>query len=421
MLDRSGNVLGVSGEEARGVPALRRAQVDADDAALLIVKHLLRMKVLGQRSNLERFLPKQLEAIELVTTAAERINSSDRIRDALAWEAKAATAYWRSLAGMPMRFAAADLARIPERWLMVGERHSLLSASPRRAISPAHAMINLLYQLAEFECRNALLALGLDPQLGWAHCDAAYRDSAALDLLESVRPHVDRYVATLLADRTFARKEFLESADGQVRLAPSLAKLLAESTLAEWERAAAQPAEEIARILAASARQPVTVRTRLTQADRKRGRVGASGRQAGSLRPACRQCGKLLSRKDRQLCEGCLPEFDAERTRKLSIAGTKALARMRASVDDPARSPAAIAKRSKAVSRREVERRAWDREHGPEVDPARYERDLWPLIQQMEVGELARQTGLTKHYCWQVRKGEKRLHPRHWRAVLDGS
>jgi len=118
----------------------------------------------------------------------------------LAVEAKAATLYWAALAPLPVRFAQADVGLIPERWSTVGERHSILSGKPRLAISPAHAILNFLYHLAAVEASLALLALGLDPGLGWAHRDAPYRDSAALDLVEAVRPDVDGYVLDLLSN-----------------------------------------------------------------------------------------------------------------------------------------------------------------------------------------------------------------------------
>ena len=52
---------------------------------------------------------------------------------------------------------------MPEHWCSFGERHSPLTTSPRRAATPAGAILNYLYALAEFECRLALLAVGLDP------------------------------------------------------------------------------------------------------------------------------------------------------------------------------------------------------------------------------------------------------------------
>ena len=37
----------------------------------------------------------------------------------------------------------------------------------------------------------------------------------------------------------------------------------------------------------------------------------------------------------------------------------------------------------------------------------------------MTVPQLMKLTGLSQFHCWKVRKGERRLHVRHWDAVLE--
>jgi len=147
--------------------------------------------------------------------------------------------------------------------------------------------------------RLALLAVGLDPGLGWMHRDAPYRESAALDLLEPLRPAVDDYVMRLLETRTFSRREFAELPTGQVRLMPDLARSLA-ATLPTWERMASVQAETIAKLLAKSARGAVRIPGAATRGASGKGR-GTMGRGAtrGTRRPrlvanACRECGLIL-------------------------------------------------------------------------------------------------------------------------------
>lgn len=179
------------------------------------------------------------------------------------------------------------------------------------------------HQLAEFEAQLALCTLGLDPQLGWAHVDAPYRASAALDLLEAIRPIADAFVAELVTHRTFSRREFVELPTGQVRLGASLAKVLAEAMLPIFERAVAQPAEQLAATIGASTATPVRVRTRLTNADRKRGRLGRGSKRAPKIPSACRSCGDLLDDPGRTFCSTCVPGFKQERTGRLKHAARK--------------------------------------------------------------------------------------------------
>jgi CRISPR/Cas system-associated endonuclease Cas1 len=44
----------------------------------------------------------------------------------------------------------------------------------------------------------ALLTIGLDPGLGFFHVDYRSRDSFALNLMETARPDVDRFVLQLI-------------------------------------------------------------------------------------------------------------------------------------------------------------------------------------------------------------------------------
>ena len=61
-------------------------------------------------------------------------------------------------------------------------------------------------------------AVGLDPGIGIVHADQRARDSLALDLLEVVRPDIDRYLLTLLQEHTFTASDFFETRRGSVRI-----------------------------------------------------------------------------------------------------------------------------------------------------------------------------------------------------------
>ena len=423
VMDRSGLILASSGDRATGTPALVRAQVAAagSQTGLEVVRSLLDAKLAGQLANVVRFRPLETEAQSEIARARVRLGEASTLAEALAAEAKAANTYWGAFAGLQMTFARADLPKIPERWRAAGDRHSALSSSPKKAVTAVHAMINYAYQLAEFEAQLSLCSLGLDPQLGWAHFDAPYRASAALDLLEAIRPTADALIAELIASRTFSRREFIELPTGQVRLAPSLARWLTETALPMFEQAVAPVAEDVARIIGASAGSPVRVRTRLTQADRKRGRSSGRARQTKRMPSACQRCGVMLSIDERgharRVCEECLPEFEHERTDKLVKGAKQTLSAMRSSTQDPAQSDEARRKRIEKARAMSRAARAWEREHGPVADPAVYEREILPRIRATSVRRLVALTGLSEYYLWKIRKGEGRLHARFWDRI----
>jgi hypothetical protein len=87
---------------------------------------------------------------------------------------------------------------------------------------------------------------------------------------------------------------------------------------------------------------------------------------------------------------------------------------MRASGEDPAKTPEARAKQAARSREVMLANRAWEREHGRDFDIDRYQTEVLPRLRAMTIPALAHVTGLSSYYLWRVRKGERRLHPRHW-------
>jgi CRISPR-associated endonuclease Cas1 len=143
-------------------------------------------------------------------------------------EAIAGRYYWQTIARLPIRFAAEWRGPVPEHWYTAGPRTSPIDKKmPRRAATPVHAMLNYGYAILEAEAILACHTLGLDPALGLMHADTRYRGSLASDLMEPVRPVVDRFVVEALADRVVERGQFLETREGVCRLGTAMARELA--------------------------------------------------------------------------------------------------------------------------------------------------------------------------------------------------
>ncbi len=118
-----------------------------------------------------------------------------RVRLAIRYlEAQAAATYWNSWSDVPVSFPRQDAKRVPDHWLRFGTRHSPLTGQPRLAVNPPNAILNYSFALAESECRLALASCRLDPSMGFIHADAPYRDSLALDLLETIRPSIEAWL-----------------------------------------------------------------------------------------------------------------------------------------------------------------------------------------------------------------------------------
>jgi CRISPR associated protein Cas1 len=127
-------------------------------------------------------------------------------------------------------------------------------------VTPVHAILNYVFALLEAETRLAISCLGLDPGLGLGlHTDTADRSSLAFDVLEPVRPQVERWLLSWIATEPLRRADFFETVTGSVRLmAPMCIKL--SETAGVWKKLVAPWAEYVARILSAGTKSG---RTRL--------------------------------------------------------------------------------------------------------------------------------------------------------------
>lgn len=73
---------------------------------------------------------------------------------------------------------------------------------------PVNACLSLAYTLLHFDAVRAAHVAGLDPLLGFYHRPEFGRESLACDLVEPLRPRVDRFVWRLLADRIVREDSF---------------------------------------------------------------------------------------------------------------------------------------------------------------------------------------------------------------------
>jgi len=73
---------------------------------------------------------------------------------------------------------------------------------------PVNACLSLAYTLLHFDAVRAAHAAGLDPMIGLYHRPSFGRESLACDLVEPLRPVVDRWVWRLLADRKLRHEHF---------------------------------------------------------------------------------------------------------------------------------------------------------------------------------------------------------------------
>jgi CRISPR-associated endonuclease Cas1 len=300
MVERNGKVQCVTGPTAPTDARLRRSQSLAfgNGVGREICHSLIDAKLKGQ----ERLVREQLRdsaAAEEIASFRDRLAVAESV-EAIRWlEAHAASAYFGALRDVPVLWPKADVSRIPRHWLTVGSRHSPLSGGPRLAVTPFHAVLNYCFALVEAESRLSLISVGLDPVLGLGlHTDTPNRDSLALDVLEPVRPEVERWLVSWIMREPFRKADFFETATGNCRLKSHLCARLSE-TAPTWGKLVAPWAEYVARTLWTSTSPSKSERrlsTPLTQRHRREAKGRGLPREVSvpRLQRICRSCGVVL-------------------------------------------------------------------------------------------------------------------------------
>ncbi|WP_018149234.1 CRISPR-associated endonuclease Cas1 [Henriciella marina] len=174
-------------------------------------------------------------AIEATSACLEFIESgrADKTQKLRGQEGKAAYWYWRAWHPLDINWKAAKQFPIPEEWRTFTARSSVNSSKKepnRNASHPINAMLNYVYTALLTQTKIKAIADGYDPMIGVMHNQREKNKdntpSFALDLMEPMRPVVDRVILKLIAEETFSGADFDLQSDGVVRVNPVLVKTL---------------------------------------------------------------------------------------------------------------------------------------------------------------------------------------------------
>lgn len=218
---RTGNVL------------LRRTQYRvADDPRrqVAIVRGIVAAKAANQRAVVRRALRDHgdtmpepardglVAAERRLTDVARRTIATAEVDALRGLEGEAAQVYFGSFGG---------LVRVDDPGFRFGTR------SRRPPLDRINALLSFLYAMLGHDCRSALEAHGLDPQVGFLHADKPGRASLALDLMEELRPVLaDRLALSLVNRRQVAPEDFVMEEAGGVRLTEDARKRV----LVAWQK-----------------------------------------------------------------------------------------------------------------------------------------------------------------------------------------
>lgn len=239
LLDWQGEVVGVLGDGAAPDPALRQAQLAArtNGVGLRLATRLIREKVVSSLETVQTLPPslgRDAARRKLDSAVAELERWPPATVEVLRLvEGRAALAYFTSWQSIPLRWKGTGRKPVPPNWHHVGLRQSLVSGTNRHASHPVGAIQNYAYAVLEGQVRTATAAAGLDPTVGYLHACHSARVALVYDLMEPLRPRVDRLVLDFVGGHTFAPSDVLLTARGVCRLHPQLARAVARLAMSD--------------------------------------------------------------------------------------------------------------------------------------------------------------------------------------------
>ncbi len=196
---------------------LRQAQhAKAGDASftLELARHIVAGKLKNSRSVLMRGARETLdnEEVQLLTRASDNLAASLR-----ATKDAATLDELRGVEGEAARGYFAALNLVVK--LQARDTFALNGRSRRPPLDRFNALLSFLYSMLMNDCRSALEAVGLDPQIGFLHAVRPGRAALALDLQEEFRSiFCDRLALTLINRGQLAADDFDKREGGAVML-----------------------------------------------------------------------------------------------------------------------------------------------------------------------------------------------------------
>lgn len=192
------------------------------------------------------------------------------------------------------------------------------------------------------------------------------RDSLPLDLMEPVRPLIDRYVLHLLQERSFNRDHFFETREGICRILPDLAEELSQTAVL-WRNPLRELTEAVVEALMEATDEGARGLLSLSEGHTEHGRQIAAPLRKFSYSPD--------SWTDTQW--------------------------------------------KNELRNRHKQNRIWERESGDESADINYDEDIAPALPVLTLKEIVDATGLSRGYAGEIKAGQKVPHRRHWSPLAD--
>lgn len=204
-----------------------------------VARRVVRAKLLGQARLLRAALPVRRDRrYELTRALRDLAPLLDRLRGP---EVQGAPLGVPALTGIEGAGAAAYFPALAS---LFPPALGFTTRNRRPPRDPANAVLSLAYTLGTFEAAREAWSAGLDPMLGFLHAPAFGRESLACDLVEPLRPVLDRMAWRLFADGVLRADHFTRDGDACL-----LGKAGRAAFYAAWEDTAGPARRVLRRVL----------------------------------------------------------------------------------------------------------------------------------------------------------------------------
>ena len=202
------------------------------DGGLKIALKLISQKIANSVDTLRYAFPKSGN-VDLAINKLENLikllksNPPSNVSQLMGIEGRVGYAYFDAWRTCRIRWKGTDRHPIPEDWRRIERRSSKLGSTShpnRNATHPINALLNYAYGILESQVRMQVVAAGLDPTIGILHGNARGQHGLVFDLMEPLRPIVDRKILEFVQSRTFHAADFTLADNGHCRLNPELAR-----------------------------------------------------------------------------------------------------------------------------------------------------------------------------------------------------
>ena len=203
-----------------------------------IARTLISEKIVNSIETLEKAIPKSDQREFALDRLGQKLQEIGKARNCpttskmLGIEGVCAQAYFSAWNGLPIKWSGFKRKPIPDNWHTLVPRTMTWRKRARLARHPVNAMLNYGYGVLAHQLKAQVIANGLDPTIGIIHGNSQNPIPLVYDLMEPMRPVVDRQVLEFALSNTFTPGDFTISKWGGCRLNPQLAKVVA-SKMAE--------------------------------------------------------------------------------------------------------------------------------------------------------------------------------------------